>query len=162
MTGNANLYPSTAILCIRLNSSKIHSSNNNLPLAQIHLYHCALSSFRYSMPISFLSLIFSTLSAVSIPHAAHSACACSFSYLTSNLRIQRSKSFDCVDLTDLFLTPMVVTLFNWIMNLHKVAEYLSLTIFTTVSRNETKGPFRFSVRAVNSKASPYQVKTLWS
>ena len=36
---------------------------------------------------------------------------------------------------------MVVTLFNQIMNLHKVAVYLSLTIFTAINGNEPKGPF---------------------
>ena len=72
-----------------LNSSKIHSSNNNIVvvLVQLHLYHHALSSFGYSVPISIHSLAFSTLSALSIPHAAHTACACSSSCHTRDLRI---------------------------------------------------------------------------
>ena len=46
-----------------------------------------------------------------------------------------------MDLTDLFLTPVVVTLFNQSINSRKVAEYFSLTIFTAINRNEPKGPF---------------------
>ena len=46
-----------------------------------------------------------------------------------------------MDLTDLSMTPMAVTSFNQIMNLNKVAEYLSLTIFTAINGNEPKGPF---------------------
>ena len=39
---------------------------------------------------------------------------------------------------------MAVTLFNQIINLHKVAEYLSLTIFTAINGNEQKGPFKLT------------------
>ena len=66
-------------LCIRLNSSKIHTSNNNLaacaaPFIPPHSSQLWIQR----MPISFLSLVFSTLSALSISHAVHSAHAHAF------------------------------------------------------------------------------------
>ena len=88
--------------------------------------------------MSFLSLTFSTLSALSIPCAIHSARTCSSSYYTSNLKIWRSNpSITWITLTyfwHLWLLPY----FNQIMNLHKVVEYLSLTIFTAINGNEPK------------------------
>ena len=81
--------PEYSNLCIRLNSSKIDIVTTTWLLAQLHLYHRALPSFRYSVPISFLSLLFSTLSALSISQAVCSTCTCSFRY-NNNLRIQRS------------------------------------------------------------------------
>ena len=89
-------------------------------LVQLHLYHLALPSFRYSAPISFLSLVFSTLSALSILQAVHSTCGC----YNSTLRIQRSVALDPVDSSDLFLTFMGVALFNLIIIfLHVVINY---------------------------------------
>ena len=67
--GNANLYLSTA-LCIKLNSSKIHSSNNNIavcaaPFIPLHALQLLVQRIH--------SLTFKTLSALSISHAAYSA-----------------------------------------------------------------------------------------
>ena len=72
---DANLYQSTAF-CIRLNSSKIHNSNNSRSRSSI--YTATLSpALGYSAPISILSLTFNTLSASSISQAVYSEHGCS-------------------------------------------------------------------------------------
>ena len=106
-------------------------------LAQLHLYHRALPSFEYSAPISFLSLVFSTLSALSIPQAVHSTCAC----YNSTLRIQRSIPFDLVDPSDLFLTLMGVASFNLIIIFTCSLYVSSITIFMIMRGKEPQGPF---------------------
>ena len=73
--------------CIRLNSSRIHSSNNHIATCAASFIPLRSFQLQVQCAISFLSLAFNTLSALSIPYAAQSACTCSSSYHTSNLRI---------------------------------------------------------------------------
>ena len=90
-------------LCIRLNSSKIHTSNNNLAAcaapfipphsSQLWIQHA------YQLPQPCIKYP----PALSISHAVHSARVC-FSHYNNNLRIQGSNPFDHVDPTDLSLT----------------------------------------------------------
>ena len=58
-------------------------------------------------------------------------------YDNNSHRIQRSNPLITLDPSNLFLTPMVVTLFNLIIILHRIAKYP-----LTVSGNEPQGPSR--------------------
>ena len=106
-------------------------------LAQLHLYHHVLPSFRYSAPINFLSLVLSTISALSIPQAVHSTCTC----YNITLRIQRSIPFDPVDPSDLFVTFMGIALFNLIIIFTCSLYVSSITIFIIMRGKEPQGPF---------------------
>ena len=116
LLGNGNLYLSTA-LYIRLNSSKIHSSNNNVAVCAAPSYHYTLSSFWYSMPISIHSLAFNTFSALSISHAAYSALTPLAMLELSGSKIQFK---DHKDLSDLPLIPLLIVFFHKILNSSKL------------------------------------------
>ena len=134
---HANLYSSTAF-CIRLNSSKIHSSNNNVAACTAHF-----------IPLHALQLLVQHAYQHPQPRIQHPL---SFEYFTccifsthapltmlgsSGSRIQLG---DHADLPDLLLIPLFVVFFNRILNLLKLQDRF-LIIFTAINGNELKGPF---------------------
>ena len=137
LCGNANLYLSTAF-CIRLNSSKIHSSNNNVaawaaPFIPPHALQLLVQHTyqhpqpRIQHPLSFEYFTCCLLSARTPLTVLK----------PSGPRIQLR---DHTDLHDLPLIPLFVVFFNRILNLSKLQNSF-LIIFTAINGNELKGPF---------------------
>ena len=137
LCGNANQYPSTAF-CIRLNSSKIHSSNNNIAACTVLF-----------IPLHTLQLLVQCAYQHPQPRIQHPL---SFEYFTCCLLSARApltvlkpsgsriQLRDHTDLYDLPLIPLFVVFFNRILDLSKLQNSF-LIIFTTISGNELKGPF---------------------
>ena len=124
--------PEYSNLCIRLNSSKIHSSNNNvtacaapfIPLhsSQLQIWH----TYQLPQPCIQYPLSFEYSSSCTLN-------MCVFLFYNNNLWIQGSDPFDPVDPSDLLPTSMVVSLFNLIIILHVAtmwyhSPFLSLCI----------------------------------
>ena len=116
--GNANLYSSTAF-CIRLNSSKIHSSKNHVaacaaPFIPPHSLQLRVQCTyqhpqpRFQHPLSFEYLTYCILS------------ACALLPQHWNPQDQRIQLKDHRDLNKLSLTPFFVVLISEILNLTKL------------------------------------------
>ena len=80
------------------------------------------------------------------------SCTLSAPMLPQDPKIQ---SFDLVDPSDLFLTSIVVSLFNQIIILHTVA-----TIFITMSGNELRGPSIVEMEIDMGNHHPHSIETL--
>ena len=114
---NANLHSSTAI-CIRLNSSKIHSSNNNLTIcaAPFILPHSPPASGPACLSAS--SASHSTPSQLQVLHLLHTLLRALTSYSFSGSKIQLTNE----NPPDLPMIPLFVVFFKKILKLIRTTQ----------------------------------------
>ena len=122
--GNANLYSEYSFLCIRLNSSKIHSSNNNIaactaPFVLPHTLQLMVQcTYRHPQPCIQHALSFEYFTCCILSMHAPLAVL-----EPSGSRIQLK---DHKDLLDLPLIPLFIVFFNKILDLSKLQNNFKL------------------------------------
>ena len=121
--GDANLYLSTTF-CIRLNSSKIHSSNNHIATCAAPFILLHSPQLQDTVHLSASSASHSTPSQLWVFHKLHTQSMCALLLQT----LDPSGSNDPITeipwiFTNLFMIPLFVVIFNELLNLNKVMKW---------------------------------------